>query len=294
VVCVGSGSCTVAIFSCPTSALGLGGPHFLLLACSNPNPDTLNDKCLSSKYLSQNKKRDVELLVLVLVPVLVRICECAQSSGALRDRPLHSLIFLIKERKGFWVDLKTLWPGPQRVSTRNKTSLAASSTVLSLSSSSTTSASFGLAMSGKAPPTGPRALLNSLNGCPSKRHPPQSDLSSSPHPTSSSSSSPPTPLINRIGAPPPTGPRSLLNGNTQGRTSKPTLNGHTNTNPLTGQSRQPPSGPSAMQQKPPHKGKQVEIKWSDQAIASTVSFPPIVSLCAVHSKFCFQVTQLNP
>ena len=29
-----------------------------------------------------------------------------------------------------------------------------------------------------------------------------------------------------------------------------------------------------MQQKLPHKGKQVEIKWSDQAIASTVSFPP--------------------
>jgi hypothetical protein len=27
-----------------------------------------------------------------------------------------------------------------------------------------------------------------------------------------------------------------------------------------------------MQQKPPLKGKQVEIKWSDQAIASTVSF----------------------
>ncbi len=160
------------------------------------------------------------------------------------------------------------------------TRLAAPSTALprySLSSSSTTSASFGSAMSGKAPPTGPRALLNSLNGCSSKRHPPQSDLSSSPHPTPSSSSPPPsssspTPLINRIGAPPPTGPRSLLNGNTQGRTAKPTLNGHSN--PLTSQSRQPPTGPSAMQQKPPHKGKQVEIKWSDQAIASTVSFPP--------------------
>ena len=144
-------------------------------------------------------------------------------------------------------------------------------------------------MSGKAPPTGPRALLNSLNGCPSKRHPPQSDLSSSSHPNPTpSSSSSPTTLINRIGAPPPTGPRSLLNGNTQGRNAKPTLNGHTN--PLTGQSRQPPSGPSAMQQKPPHKGKQVEIKWSDQAIASTVSFPPSFVLCTVHSKspFLFQ------
>src|SRR5580693_6344620 len=119
---------------------------------------------------------------------------------------------------------------------------------------------------GKAPPTGPRALLNSL---PTKRHPPQSDLSSSPHPPSSSSassppSSSPLSLIHRIGAPPPTGPRSLLNGNTQNRSAKPaTLNGHTN--PLTGQSRRPPSGPSAMQQKLPHKGKQVEIKWSDQA-----------------------------
>ncbi|KAH9988081.1 hypothetical protein BJV74DRAFT_468753 [Russula compacta] len=125
-------------------------------------------------------------------------------------------------------------------------------------------------MSGKAPPTGPRALLNSLNGGPPKRHPPQADPSSSP-PSSSPSSSSPIPLINRIGAPPPTGPRSLLNGNTQSRTAKPNLNGHTN--PLTGQSRQPPTGPSAMQQKPPHKGKQVEIKWSDQAIASTSRNP---------------------
>ena len=151
-------------------------------------------------------------------------------------------------------------------------------------------------MSGKAPPTGPRALLNSLNGGPSKRHPhpPQSDLSSSPQPTPSSSSSP-TSLINRIGAAPPTGPRSLLNGNnTQGRTVKPTLNGHTN--PLTGQSRQPPTGPSAMQQKPPHKGKQVEIKWSDQAIASTVSFPPS-SVCVrfIQNLLSFsKVAQLTP
>ncbi|KAI0299439.1 hypothetical protein B0F90DRAFT_620468 [Multifurca ochricompacta] len=133
-------------------------------------------------------------------------------------------------------------------------------------------------MSGKAPPTGPRALLNSLNGAPQKRQPPPTDLSSppaQPQPSSSSSSSPssssPTPLINRIGAPPPTGPRSLLNGNTQARTCKPTLNGHTN--PLTGQLRQPPTVPSAMQQKPPHKGKQVEIKWSDHTIASTSRNP---------------------
>ena len=138
-------------------------------------------------------------------------------------------------------------------------------------------------MSGKAPPTGPRALLNSLNGLPSKRQPPPNDLSSPSHPSSSSSSSPPSsssvPLINRIGAPPPTGPRSLLNGNTNAssRSTKPALNGHTN--PLTGQLRQLPSGPSAMQQKLPLKGKQVEIKWSDQAIASTVSCPfPILFL----------------
>jgi hypothetical protein len=135
-------------------------------------------------------------------------------------------------------------------------------------------------MSGRAPPTGPRALLNSLNGGPTKRHPQQTDLFSPTLPPPSSSSSPssssPTPLINRIGALPPTGPRSLVNGNTQGRaTAKPTLNGHTN-NPLTGQSRQPPTGPSALQQKPTHKGKQVEIKWSEQAIASTVSVFPVI------------------
>ncbi|KAH9973968.1 hypothetical protein BGW80DRAFT_1304512, partial [Lactifluus volemus] len=29
VVCMGFGSCTVSIFSCPTPALGLGGPPFL-------------------------------------------------------------------------------------------------------------------------------------------------------------------------------------------------------------------------------------------------------------------------
>jgi len=151
---------------------------------------------------------------------------------------------------------------------------------------------------GKAPPTGPRALLNSLNGCPPKRHPPQSELSSSHPPSSSSASSPssssPTSLINRIGAPPPTGPRSLLNGNTQSRTTKSTgLNGHTN--PLTGQSRQLPTGPSAMQQKLPHKGKQVEIKWSDQAIASTVSNRPVVSWSTlIHHLLSFsQVAQLT-
>ncbi|KAH9974232.1 hypothetical protein BGW80DRAFT_172610 [Lactifluus volemus] len=136
-------------------------------------------------------------------------------------------------------------------------------------------------MSGKAPPTGPRALLHSINGAPTKRHQQPTDLYSSTHPpppstssTSSPSSSSPTSLINRIGALPPTGPRSLVNGNTPSKTTtKPTLNGHTN-NLLTAQSRQPPTGPSALQQKQAHKGKQVEIKWSEQAIASTVSLFP--------------------
>ncbi|KAI0333848.1 hypothetical protein GY45DRAFT_187449 [Cubamyces sp. BRFM 1775] len=39
-VCMGFGSCTVPIFSCPASALGLGGPFFLSVRCSNPNPMT--------------------------------------------------------------------------------------------------------------------------------------------------------------------------------------------------------------------------------------------------------------
>ncbi|KZT71730.1 hypothetical protein DAEQUDRAFT_95193, partial [Daedalea quercina L-15889] len=37
-VCMGFGSCTVSIFSCPASALGLGGPFFLSLGPPNPNP----------------------------------------------------------------------------------------------------------------------------------------------------------------------------------------------------------------------------------------------------------------
>ena len=38
-VCTGFGSCTVSIFPCPASALGLGRPYFLLLTRTNPNPD---------------------------------------------------------------------------------------------------------------------------------------------------------------------------------------------------------------------------------------------------------------
>ncbi|EPT04272.1 hypothetical protein FOMPIDRAFT_43979, partial [Fomitopsis schrenkii] len=37
-VCMGFGSCTVSIFSCPASALGLGGPFLLTVRCPNPNP----------------------------------------------------------------------------------------------------------------------------------------------------------------------------------------------------------------------------------------------------------------
>ncbi|KZT74677.1 hypothetical protein DAEQUDRAFT_719858 [Daedalea quercina L-15889] len=40
---MGFGSCTVSIFSCPASALGLGGPLFLSLRCSNPNPIPSNE-----------------------------------------------------------------------------------------------------------------------------------------------------------------------------------------------------------------------------------------------------------
>ena len=35
---MGFGSCTVLIFSCPASALGLGGPPFLTQRRPNPNP----------------------------------------------------------------------------------------------------------------------------------------------------------------------------------------------------------------------------------------------------------------
>ena len=37
-VCMGFGSCTVSIFSCPAPAFGLGGPFFRSAHCANPNP----------------------------------------------------------------------------------------------------------------------------------------------------------------------------------------------------------------------------------------------------------------
>jgi hypothetical protein len=121
---------------------------------------------------------------------------------------------------------------------------------------------------GKAP-TSPQALLNLLNGGTPKRHPPQSDLSSSHTPSSSSTSlslsvlpDSPYQLYSRIF---PNCPTQFAYCVTQNRSSKSTaLDGHTK--PLKSQSRQPPSGPSAVQQKPPHKGKQVEINGASKPL----------------------------
>ncbi|EPT02501.1 hypothetical protein FOMPIDRAFT_38344, partial [Fomitopsis schrenkii] len=46
-VCMGFGSCTVSIFSCPASALGLGRPFFLLVRPSNPNLSPIQISSLS-------------------------------------------------------------------------------------------------------------------------------------------------------------------------------------------------------------------------------------------------------
>ncbi|KAI0682573.1 hypothetical protein BC835DRAFT_1399179 [Cytidiella melzeri] len=48
-VCMGFGSCTVSIFSCPASALGLGGPSFLFQRGPNPNPTVLYLRVLCSQ-----------------------------------------------------------------------------------------------------------------------------------------------------------------------------------------------------------------------------------------------------
>ena len=40
-VCMGFGSCTVSIFSCPAPAFGLGGPFFRPAHCANPNPSSI-------------------------------------------------------------------------------------------------------------------------------------------------------------------------------------------------------------------------------------------------------------
>ena len=50
-VCMGFGSCTVSIFSCPTPALGLGGPPFLLVQCTNPNPMYIHTKMRAFQLL---------------------------------------------------------------------------------------------------------------------------------------------------------------------------------------------------------------------------------------------------
>ena len=39
-VCMGFGSCTVLIFSCPSPAFGLGGPFLRSAHCANPNPSS--------------------------------------------------------------------------------------------------------------------------------------------------------------------------------------------------------------------------------------------------------------
>lgn len=97
-------------------------------------------------------------------------------------------------------------------------------------------------MSGKAPPTGPRALLGTYR----PTSPINSPSSSSPalsqhrtgqaqHPPRSQTNVPSTPTGSRIGAPPPTGPRSLTNGIQNARQPPPApkslLNGHTTTIP---------------------------------------------------------------
>ncbi|KAJ3823230.1 hypothetical protein F5880DRAFT_558623 [Lentinula raphanica] len=93
-------------------------------------------------------------------------------------------------------------------------------------------------MSGKAPPTGPRALLGKQGqqgqqGQGQPGHPSHSNSrqpSSSTNISSSSSSLPSSSSSNvntRIGAPPPTGPRSLsVNGPTRGGKAKVHVNGH--------------------------------------------------------------------
>ncbi|OBZ76712.1 hypothetical protein A0H81_03228 [Grifola frondosa] len=105
-------------------------------------------------------------------------------------------------------------------------------------------------MSGKAPPRAPRALLNSLAG---------SAVASSSATVPSASTS------TRIGAAPPTGPRSLVNGNVpagpsalRGGRGKPYVNGYGGI-PTGPAAATPPTGPSPRYSQ---KGKQVETGWS--------------------------------
>ncbi|KAI0314929.1 hypothetical protein OF83DRAFT_1134444 [Amylostereum chailletii] len=134
-------------------------------------------------------------------------------------------------------------------------------------------------MSGKAPPRGPRALLNSLATSPAgpATAGPSTTPSQPPPPSTSFTTS--SNVNTRLGATPPTGPRSLANGvgvqGTGRNGTKAAVNGHSSglNGQLKSQGTVPPTGPSAMQGKNPARGRQVEIKWSHQTIASTSRSP---------------------
>ncbi|KAL4250990.1 Histone-lysine N-methyltransferase, H3 lysine-4 specific [Abortiporus biennis] len=120
-------------------------------------------------------------------------------------------------------------------------------------------------MSGKAPPRAPRALLNSLTA--------QQAAQGAASATNGqiSSTVPSAPSSSRLGATPPTGPRSLTNARfpasqaQRSGPSKPFVNGHVAipTGPAAASS--PPTGPSG---KYSLKGKQVEVAWNNQAGSS--------------------------
>ncbi|KAK7683867.1 hypothetical protein QCA50_013245 [Cerrena zonata] len=107
-------------------------------------------------------------------------------------------------------------------------------------------------MSGKAPPRAPRALLHSLAASSSSATPSQ------PSPTTASSS--------RLGATPPTGPRSLTNARVHIQAPKGPR-ADTLTNGVNGHvapaGPSPPTGPSASRYS--QKGKHVEISWKSKA-----------------------------
>ncbi|OCH94594.1 hypothetical protein OBBRIDRAFT_769324 [Obba rivulosa] len=109
-------------------------------------------------------------------------------------------------------------------------------------------------MTGKAPPRAPRALLNSLAA---------SAASSSA--TASATNASPSQPASRIGATPPTGPRSLVNGTRTNRGGKPYVNGHSAI-PTGPAAISPPTGPSGRFSQ---KGKQADGVWNHQASCST-------------------------
>lgn len=112
-------------------------------------------------------------------------------------------------------------------------------------------------MSGKAPPRGPRALLNSLQ---------QSQTSSQQASSSKLPSTTPLPVGPKANVAPPTGPRSLMSGGGVLGTRYGTLNGgHNHKSPLTNGhtlARVSPSGP---------KGKAVDVSPTSTTAASSSS-----------------------